>query len=96
MDITKLEDALETYRSIDPTIGAPSMLAFLVIARLRDARPSDVQHRLRVTITSAVRNVQYWESRGYIVREPDPRDARATRLVLTPKGQELYQRLRDI
>jgi len=37
--------------------------------------------------------VQQLEEDGYVLREPDPQDGRAKRVVYTPRGQEL---LRDI
>lgn len=95
MNEAQLKDALKLFRRIDPSIASGAMLTFLTVAKYRDAIARDIQSELEVTATSAAHNIQFWESRGYVTREPDPNDARAMRLVLTPKGQELYQRLRN-
>ena len=96
MDIPTLMRAIQVYRQVDPEIPPQAMLSLLIVARLRDARATDIAHELGISAFSAGRMVSYWESRGYIQREPDPADKRAFNLALTAKGVRLYEELKNI
>jgi DNA-binding MarR family transcriptional regulator len=51
------------------------------------ATNADVAEHLGVTKQSASQLVEYLVQRGYVSREPDPRDARARLLRLTDRGR---------
>jgi DNA-binding MarR family transcriptional regulator len=48
---------------------------------------SVLAERLGVTQQAASKSVADLEKRGYLAREPDPADARARNVVLTPRGE---------
>jgi DNA-binding MarR family transcriptional regulator len=48
----------------------------------------EVAERLGVEVPTVVRTVQRMEAAGIVAREPDPRDRRRSRIVLTKRGRE--------
>jgi DNA-binding MarR family transcriptional regulator len=50
---------------------------------------SELGRRLGVSKQAAAKTVTSLERAGYVRREPDPRDARAVRLLRTPSGEEM-------
>jgi DNA-binding MarR family transcriptional regulator len=85
---TELVDAVQDgvaargFPDVRPAHG----FAFVRIAT-GDATTSDVAAHLGVTKQSAAELVAGLVERGYVTREPDPRDARARLLRLTPRGR---------
>ncbi|SEO39881.1 MarR family winged helix-turn-helix transcriptional regulator [Trujillonella endophytica] len=69
-----------------PDVRPAHGFAFVRIAA-GHATTSDVAAHLGVTKQSAAELVTALVDRGYVTREPDPRDARARLLRLTPRGQ---------
>lgn len=58
-----------------------------------ELRLSDLANRLGVELSSVSRKVQKLEDAGLVKKSPDPTDARAFRLHLTPQGQETIDAL---
>ena len=52
---------------------------------------SDLGRRLSVTKQSAAKTIAVLLERGYVIREPDPRDARRKRLQVTSLGFEVMR-----
>ncbi|MGK5683547.1 MarR family winged helix-turn-helix transcriptional regulator [Actinoplanes sp. URMC 104] len=52
---------------------------------------SELGRRLSITKQSAARTITVLEERGYVVTEPDPRDARRKRLQVTALGHEVMR-----
>ncbi|MEU8238124.1 MarR family winged helix-turn-helix transcriptional regulator [Actinoplanes missouriensis] len=52
---------------------------------------SDLGRSLSVAKQSAAKTIAVLEERGYVVREPDPRDARRKRLQVTPLGFDVMR-----
>jgi DNA-binding MarR family transcriptional regulator len=52
---------------------------------------SDLGRRLQVSKQAAAKTIALLEERGYLVREPDPGDARRKRLVVTARGADLMR-----
>ncbi|ADG87061.1 transcriptional regulator [Thermobispora bispora] len=64
------------------------------IDRNAPIRPSDLAACLGVGKATISRQVKVLEELGLVGREPDPLDRRAHRLVLTPQGRQLLDRVR--
>ena len=52
---------------------------------------SELGRQLSVAKQSAAKTIAVLEERGYVTREPDPRDARRKRLQVTPLGFEVMR-----
>ena len=52
------------------------------------ARVKEISRMLRVAPPSVTQQVNTLETRGYLIREMDPRDRRAVRVLLTDKGEQ--------
>lgn len=55
------------------------------------ARVKEISRMLRVAPPSVTQQVNTLETRGYLVRQMDPRDRRAVRVLLTDKGEQAVQ-----
>src|SRR4249919_3505213 len=58
------------------------------------ARPSELAARLRISKQALNYLLGDLERTGYLVRQPDPEDARSKRIALTPRGVSLGRTLR--
>lgn len=54
----------------------------------RGARVKELSRTMRVAPPSVTQQVNALETRGYLVRQMDPRDRRAVRVILTEKGEQ--------
>jgi DNA-binding MarR family transcriptional regulator len=70
--------------------------ALRVLAAADAMRPADLAEALRIAPRSATEVVDALEERGWVRREPDPTDRRATRLVPTEDGRRLVVRIDDV
>ena len=52
---------------------------------------SELGRQLSITKQSAAKTIAVLQERGYVTREPDPRDARRKRLEVTPLGLEVMR-----
>ncbi|SEE91656.1 DNA-binding transcriptional regulator, MarR family [Arthrobacter alpinus] len=59
-----------------------------------DVRLKDLAERLRIAPRSATEVVDQLETKGLVRRDPDPTDRRATLIVPTEAGLELYNSIR--
>ncbi|GAB3927121.1 hypothetical protein GCM10011575_09220 [Microlunatus endophyticus] len=69
-------------------------IALLRLVSETDPRLGDLAEQLRVKPSVASRAVAALETEGYVSRDPDPDDARACRIRITPTGRE-YLRARE-
>jgi DNA-binding MarR family transcriptional regulator len=60
------------------------------------ATVSEIGRRLGVSKQAAAKTVAGLETVGYVTREPDPADARATRIELTRRGRDALQASAEI
>ena len=67
-------------------LGSQGFTALAVIHREGPVRVSEVAEQLSVDLSVASRQVAALVLAGYVEREPDPDDGRATRLKVTPAG----------
>jgi len=72
-------------------LGSQGFTALAVVHRLGDARVSDVAEQLSVDLSVASRQLAALAGAGYVEREPDPDDRRATRLRITPLGTQVLR-----
>jgi DNA-binding MarR family transcriptional regulator len=70
--------------------------ALRVLTGADGMRPSELADALRIAPRSATEVVDALEQRGWVRREPDPTDRRATRLVPTDDGRQLVERIDDV
>lgn len=73
----------------DPASGGPAAGAD-DCAVPGDVRLKDLAERLRIAPRSATEVVDQLEAKGLVRREPDPTDRRATLIVATAAGQQLF------
>ena len=67
--------------------------ALMELTREAPLSPTELAARLRLEKSTVSRLVTRLEERGWLRREPDPRDGRALRLRLTRAGQQASERL---
>lgn len=67
--------------------------ALRVIGAHEPTRLGVVAQHLRIAPRSVTDVVDSLEARGFVVREPDPSDRRATRVVLRPRGRDVLDQL---
>ena len=81
------------------TVGAPVDKAGLaVLYELHQpgaARPSDLAARMHLDLSTISRHLHWLEQQGMIGRTADPDDARAQRISLTARGEDVLGRLLD-
>jgi DNA-binding MarR family transcriptional regulator len=70
--------------------------ALKVLTGADGMRPSELADALRIAPRTATEVVDALEDRGWLSREPDPTDRRATRLVPTDGGRRLLARVDDV
>ncbi len=91
--------------------GVPHLRAALAAAGLDNIRPaqavalvplarggmhaSDLADHLKVSRQAVAQGVTALERHGYVVRVPDPRDARARLIELTPRGRQVLRVMRS-
>lgn len=70
--------------------------ALRVLARADGMRPSVLADELQIAPRSATEVADALEERGWLGRQPDPTDRRATVLTLTGSGRELVGAIEDV
>lgn len=72
-------------------LGGQGFAALAVVHREGPVRVSHVAEALSVDLSVASRQVAALALAGYVEREPDPEDRRATRINLTPSGVQVLR-----
>jgi DNA-binding MarR family transcriptional regulator len=72
-------------------LGTQGFTALAVVHRQGPVRVSEVAEQLSVDLSVASRQVAALALAGYVTREPDPEDRRATRLRMTEQGTRVLQ-----
>ena len=74
----------------------PTQLAALsTVERAGPLRLGDLAAAEGIAPSTLTRMVAVLEDLGYVQRDADPKDARASTLAITPKGHETLERLRE-
>ena len=97
VDAANVELADRGYEDVRPVHD----FAMRAIAAGADSA-SELGRRLSITKQSAAKTIAVLQERGYVIRDPDPRDARRKRLVVTElgfdvlrQGEAIFDELRD-
>lgn len=96
---------LEEFKSIDPDITLPSMLAFLYLVE-RDAQSGnqyEMEQRLDMSTATASRATSHWlkwkrpryEGLDMIESIPDPEDRRYKMITLNRRGLTFVEKLKE-
>jgi DNA-binding MarR family transcriptional regulator len=99
VDVTRLRVALarlaRRLRKHELAGLTPTQLAALAtVERSGPMRLGDLAAAEGIAPSTLTRLVTALEESGYVRRHADPRDARASTLVITPRGQDTLERLR--
>ena len=91
------EGLIRLWRALTPPtaeLTAPQAFALGTIVRQGPLRIGRLADELGVTVATASRTVDALAARGFILREADPDDARAVRVVATAAGKALHAKRR--
>jgi DNA-binding MarR family transcriptional regulator len=86
----RLRQASGTGGELSPTLAA----ALATIEREGPLTPSALAQQERIQRPTATRVVTRLEELGLVTRTPDPTDARASHVAITPAGRSLLKRIR--
>jgi len=100
IDVTRLRVALarlsRRMRRHELAGLTPTQLAALsTVERAGPLRLGDLAAAEGIAPSTLTRIVAVLEELGYVRRDADPRDARASTLAITPRGHETLERLRE-
>lgn len=94
--VESLLDVLDCARQPDPPAVPPAQLRVLaIVARNGTTNVSRLAEALAIVPSSASRLCDRLEAAGMLRREPDPRDRREVRLLLTAPARQLLTAFRD-
>ena len=94
--LEKIADLVRAQSWREDGAGLPPTQRALLVALARSPqglRAGEVAANLGVSAASLSDSVRAVEARGWLQRAPDPADARASRLTLTPEGASLAAKL---
>jgi DNA-binding MarR family transcriptional regulator len=83
-------------RAVGEPITGAGLLALRAIERHGPITASDVARRLQVDQSTASRHLAALTELGFVARNVDPADGRVSWLRVTPAGQRLLDRARDV
>jgi len=94
--VESLVSVLDTARlAQSPSVPPAQLRVLTIIAGNRHTNMSRLAESLEVVPSSASRLCDRLEATGLLRREPDPRDRREVRLLLTPAARRLLDELRE-
>ena len=104
IDMSKLAQAIEHFRTLDKEIPAQVIATFLYVASHDDCNKVDLEKGLNFSTASGSRNTDWLSAYhrlnkpglGLIIKYRDPNDRRKQVLQLSPKGRKLVQKLKEI
>lgn len=110
-EVTQREPTVPALVNLVAAAGAPHLSAAFAAAGLEGIRPaqavalvplaaggmhaSDLADRLKVSRQAVAQGVAALEGHGYVTRVPDPVDARARVIELTPRGRQVLRVMRS-
>ena len=104
IDIAKLAQAIEHFRTLDKEIPAQVIATFLYVASHDDCNKVDLEKALTFSTASGSRNTDWLSAYhrlnkpglGLIIKYRDPNNRRRQVLQLSAKGRVLVQELKQI
>jgi len=104
IDIAKLAQAIEHFRTLDKEIPAQVIATFLYVASHDDCLKGDLEKALAFSTASGSRNTDWLSAYhrlnkpglGLIIKYRDPNNRRRQVLQLSAKGRILVQELKQI
>ena len=104
IDMAKLAQAIEHFRTLDKEIPAQVIATFLYVASHDDCSKVDLEKALSFSSASGSRNTDWLSAfhrlnkpgLGLIIKYRDPNNRRRQVLQLSPKGRKLVQELKEI
>ncbi|MBO8239807.1 winged helix-turn-helix transcriptional regulator [Prochlorococcus marinus XMU1412] len=104
IDMAKLAQAIEHFRTLDKEIPAQVIATFLYVASHDDCSKVDLEKALAFSTASGSRNTDWLSAYhrlnkpglGLIIKYRDPNNRRKQVLQLSPKGRKLVQELKQI
>ena len=104
IDMAKLAQAIEHFRTFDKEIPAQVIATFLYVASHDDCSKVDLEKALAFSSASGSRNTDWLGAYhrlnkpglGLIIKYRDPTNRRKQVLQLSPKGRKLVQELKQI
>lgn len=87
-----------TDRIIEKKVGLTASQAntlhyIMICAEQGDVYQKDIERQFDLRSPSVTAMLKQLEAKGLIVREPDEKDARMKRIVLTPKAMEIQEKI---
>lgn len=101
---TKLLKSIEMFRDIDPEIPSQTVAIFLTVAnQATPIKMSEIAKKLSVAQSSVSRNISYLgkinrhhkPGLGLLDTFEDPEERRRKLVMLTPKGQQFFMRVKQ-
>jgi DNA-binding MarR family transcriptional regulator len=77
-------------------LTSAELVALRAVERHGPVAVSELARRLELDQSTASRQLRPLEAEGLVARSVDPVDRRAARLVVTPKGRRLLDRVREV
>ena len=104
IDMAKLAEAIEHFRTLDKEIPAQVIATFLYVASHDDCAKVDLEKALAFSSASGSRNTDWLSAfhrlnkpgLGLIIKYRDPNNRRKQVLQLSPKGRKLVQELKQM
>ena len=104
IDMAKLAQAIEHFRTLDKEIPAQVIATFLYVASHDDCLIGDLETALTFSTASGSRNTDWLSHKhrlgkrglNWVIKYRDPTDMRKQIMKLSPQGVLLVKQLRDI
>lgn len=104
MDITKLIELIESFRTLNPEMQAQQMLTFLLIAEQPGITLQKLTEKLKVSLASGSRNMYALShtekpnkpGHDLVLIEANPANRRERIMHLTPAGQRFLKQIKSI
>jgi DNA-binding MarR family transcriptional regulator len=91
--------ALRAHFEVGLQAAGSSLPFWLVLQNLREEdglSQRDLARRLQLEAPTLTRHIDRMAAEGLLVRKPDPRDRRVTRIMITAEGRKLHDRLSEV
>jgi DNA-binding MarR family transcriptional regulator len=84
-----------SQRSLQRGVDRVTITVLYDVRRLSPVRPSELAEAMHLNLSTVSRHISALVARGLLERTPDPADARAQIVRLTPEGEAVFTASRD-